>query len=338
MVIAAVLMIAASCSSSEVAAPPTDLAFAGDEFPLPEIGRVDPETLTIGVSMQNLSRTFFQGLESGVRGEAASMGVDVVVTDAGDQAGQQAVDVQTLINAGVDGIVISPVDSAAAEDLVAIANEAGVPVVAVANQIGSVEQFGAQFLYPGTEALVTNDDVEMGRRAAQFTAEIVDPTGVASIAVLEGKAGSANVAMRFDGFVDELAALAVDFEIAASASGEWTGDGGRLACAELAAQPDIAVLFSMSDAMTAGCVESIEAAGRSDIDIVSIGGNAEGIALVHSGVVTGTVCQKPGTMGSLAIQTIVDVLEGSSSVPGLRFYDTPVVTAQNQSTVCVPQW
>lgn len=330
-----------SCSS-ETQSATTAASDAPETLPYDaEPGVAAQGELVIGVSLQNSSRTFFQGLESGARREASSSGAALILTDANDDAETQLTDVQGLINAGVDGIVLSPVDSATAVQIAELAQAANIPIVAVANQIGTVEEFGAQFVYPGTVALVTNDDVDMGRKAANLAARLVGDD-FAHIAVLEGKAGTANAVMRHDGFTDELDALGIRYDIVAAVSGDWTNAGGMAACDEFASLDTVDLVFSMSDAMTAGCVDSrltkgAQAGQDSAVSIISIGGNHAGLELVLTGRVTGTVCQKPATMGALAVETMVDALNEGLYTQGLRFYDTPVVTIDNSAS-CIAEW
>ncbi len=332
------LLLVTSCSGSGTdseqlgSAVPEELSFDGT-LPTEPLER----GATIGVSMQNLSRTFFVGLDAGARGEAANLGATLLVADAEDDPDKQLADVEELIAAGVDGLILSPVDSGAAVDIAALAQQAGVPLIAVANQIGTVEDYGRQFVFPGTVALVTNDDVDMGQKAAELAAQLIGDE-LARIAVLAGKEGTANAVMRREGFTAGLDQLAIDYEIVGTTAGDWNADGGRLACEGFADLEAVTMIYSMSDAMTTGCVDALAEAGRADISIVSIGGNAEGIELLLGGGIVGTICQKPSTMGALAVSTMVLALETASFEQGLRFYETPVVTAENQTAVCNPQW
>lgn len=326
-----IMVFGLSCSTAPESSQSIPEALAFDPGPAPII---DGE-LHIGIAMQNSSRTFFQGLELGANEAAGAAGVTLMVTDANDDPAVQLADVEALIDAGVHGIVLSPVDSETATEIAAIANEAGVPLVAVANQIGTVENYGPQFVYPGTVALVTNDDVAMGRKAATLAAKIVGD-GLARIGIVEGKAGTANAVMRKEGFTDELDALGIRYQVVGAAPGDWTGEGGKAAC-EGFVPLEVDLVFSMSDAMTEGCVESTLISESPTIPIISIGGNKAGLALLQSGTIAGTVCQKPATMGALAVETMIDALLTGAVSQGLRFYETPIVTPDDQS-VCIPQW
>jgi ABC-type sugar transport system substrate-binding protein len=218
--------------------------------------------------------------------------------------------------------------------------EAKTPILAVANQIGTVDDYGPQYVYPGTVALVTNDDVDMGAKAADFVADLAKGKPV-KIAVVTGKSGTANAVLRNKGFKEELTKKGVSSKIVGEQDGEWTNEQGEVVCQNfLQANPrgSLDVIFSHSDEMTAGCARALVDANRvDDVSVVSIGGNEKGIGLLKEGTIVGTVCQKPGTMGATAVQAMYNALTAGKTDQGLVFYETPVVTPDSLD-LCVPQW
>jgi ribose transport system substrate-binding protein len=304
----------------------------------------DPRQVTIGFSVQSISRTFFSGMLAGIEGSEAELeekyGVNITLltTTAQDEASIQDENTSDLIAAGVDGVLFSPVNSGAATAMVDRLVEAGVPVVAVANQIGSVEEYGRNSIYEGTVGYVTNDDIAMGARAAEAADELATELGrTANIFILQGTNGAANVPLRQGGFEEKLAELGTDWNLLDARPGDFSNVVSEEACQNaLQAYDNIDIIYSMSDEMTSGCVRAIDAAGRDDVQIASIGGNAKGIALIEEGKFKSTVCQKPGTMGATALDVLLDFIVNGNE-RGLEFYDTPVVTVDNLDE-CVPQW
>ena len=322
--IVALLLLSASCGSSETAVADPELT----------IEPVALEDIRLGLAVQSMNRTFFTGMVEGAQAAAASQGIALSVIDGQDDHDTQIAEVAAILP-DIDALLLSPVDSERSSEITAMAVDAGVAVIAVANQVGSVENHGAQYVHPETVALVTNDDVSMGRKAGAFVA-LQDYEGTVSIAVLSGSRGTANVAMRLEGFESELDALGVDFVIVDDIDGSWHADGGHAACAAFVeTQPDL--IFSMSDAMTAGCVDALAGTALESTPIVSIGGNADGIELLTDGRIVGSVCQKPGDMGALAVDVAVNSLVSGNSSLGLKFYETPLVTADTMDR-CDPQW
>ena len=304
----------------------------------------DNDQIVIGFSVQSISRTFFSGMLAGIEGAETEMeekyGVDITIltATAQDEASIQDENTSDLIAAGVDGVLFSPVNSGAATAMVDRLIEAEIPVVAVANQIGSVEEFGRNTIYPGTAGYVTNDDISMGAAAADAAAKIQAELGrTANIFILQGTNGAANVPLRQGGFEERLAELGTDWALLDARPGDFSNVVSEETCQNaLQAYTDIDIIFSMSDEMTSGCVRAIQAAGRDEVQIASIGGNAKGIALIQEGAFSSTVCQKPGTMGATALDVLLDAIVNGND-RGLEFYETPVVTLDNLED-CVPQW
>lgn len=321
---ALLIALVAGCSDSVPVSEPEQ----------PALTTMEKGEIRLGLAVQSLDRTFFTGMEAGALAQADAHGVALEIIDGRDDHATQAAAVADLLDR-IDALLLSPVDSDLGTEIAAAASARGVPVVAVANQIGSVEEHGPQFVHPDTLALVTNDDVSMGRKAGAFVAvqNLAEPV---RIAVLSGARGTANVTMRLDGFERELADLGVGYEIVSDIDGAWNADGGEAACAAFS-ELDVDLVFSMSDAMTDGCVNALHDSPLATIPVVSIGGNEAGIALLADGYIVGSVCQKPGDMGALAVDVAVEALTTGTLDRGLQFYETPLVTADSMSE-CVPQW
>ncbi|MEM7271853.1 MAG: sugar ABC transporter substrate-binding protein [Actinomycetota bacterium] len=300
--------------------------------------------ITIGFSVQSISRTFFSGMLAGIEGAESELedkyGVNITIltTTAQDEASIQDENTSDLIAAGVDGVLFSPVNSGAATEMVDRLIEAEIPVVAVANQIGDVDSFGRNTIYPGTVGYVTNDDIAMGAKAAEAADVLAaELDGPADIFILQGTNGAANVPLRQGGFEERLGELGTDWNLLDARPGDFSNVVAEDTCQNaITAYPEMDIIYSMSDEMTAGCVRALESADRLDIGIASIGGNAKGIGLLEDGLMPATVCQKPGTMGATALDVLLDFIVNGNE-QGLVFYETPVVTLDNLED-CVPQW
>jgi len=254
------------------------------------------EDYLVGVSLQQNKANFWVAVkngstDAGVRADAQ----EPTFADANGEDDKQLNDVKNMLAAGIDGLVLGATNSGSAVGIAEEAIAADIPVVAVALQIGDPEVFGGQHVYEGTLALVTNDDADMGRRASAFVEQVAaDADGPLNIVVLSGTPGTSNATLRNDGFIAGLDAAGIEYEITNDQTGRFKREDAKVACDNmLAADADIDLIYSHSDEMTIGCVTSMENAGRTDIPVASIGGNTEGIALVASGAVLGTVCQKP---------------------------------------------
>src|SRR5699024_4661752 len=147
----------------------------------------------VGMSVSTLNNPFFLQMRDGAEEEAEEAGVELIVTDAQDDPSQQADQVQNFVSTGVEAMVVNPVDSDAVGPPVRRANDAGVPVVAADRAVNDAE----------SEALVTSDNVEGGRLAAQVLAEEIGEKG--RIVVLQGTPGASASRERGQGFSEGIA-------------------------------------------------------------------------------------------------------------------------------------
>jgi len=83
------------------------------------------------------------------------------------------------------------------------------------------------------------------------------------VATITGPPDMAVSADRFEGYRDALAAAGLPFRVELVEPGDFTGEGGRAAMERLlACEPRLDGLFAASDAMAAGALEALVAAGR----------------------------------------------------------------------------
>lgn len=85
----------------------------------------------IGLALSTLNNPFFVQIQAGAKAEAKKLGVDLTVTDAQNDASQQANQLQNFTSSGLDSIIVNPVDSDAAGNSVKAADKAKIPVIAV---------------------------------------------------------------------------------------------------------------------------------------------------------------------------------------------------------------
>lgn len=292
--------------------------------------------MTIGVSNLGLSFPFPASIGRGVRQEAKALGVKITELDGKGDANKQANDVQDLIAAKPDGILLLPVDSGVAQGLVKQAEGAGVPIMAVASQVGDPKTRDLKDVFPGLVALATQDEYAAGAKAGEIAVKALPQGG--DVAVVEGQAGFAEVQLRARDFKKTLGASGQPFKVVASQPGDWLPDKSEAACQNmLAAHPGIDLFYAESDDMAVGCAKAIRAA-NSKAKVVGIGGAKLGVDAVKKGQILGTVCYKPEDLGKLALKAMVDDLTGTKTLHGAFLsYDTPAITKDNVDA-CTPQW
>ncbi|MCL1950662.1 MAG: D-ribose ABC transporter substrate-binding protein [Turicibacter sp.] len=256
----------------------------------------DSDSLTIGLSVSTLNNPFFVALRDGVIAEAEANGINVEIVDAQDDAAKQVNDVEDLLTAGVDILIINPTDSAAIATAVESANAQGVPVITLdrSSDGGDVVTF------------IASDNVAGGEQAAQF---IIDQLGEnATVVELQGIPGASATRERGQGFNN----LAASLNIVASQSANFDrGEGLNVMENILQAQPDVAAVFAHNDEMALGALEAINASGR-DIMVIGFDGNDDALASISNGGMAATVAQQPDVMGQLAVQTALQIHNGET--------------------------
>lgn len=70
------------------------------------------EKLKIGMTFQELNNPYFVSMQEALKEAAASIGADVVVTDAGHDVAKQISDVEDMLQQKIDILLLNPTDSA----------------------------------------------------------------------------------------------------------------------------------------------------------------------------------------------------------------------------------
>jgi ribose transport system permease protein len=189
----------------------------------------------VGLSLSTLNNPFFVQIRQGAEQEAEKLGVDLTVTDAQNDASQQANQLQNFTSSGLSTIVVNPVDSDAAGPSVRSANKADIPVVAVDRGVSKAE----------IDALVASDNVEGGRMAARALGEKLGGEG--TIVILQGQAGTSASRERGQGFTEGLKEFP-GIEVVAKQPADFDRTKGLDVMTNLLqAHPDIQGVFAEND-------------------------------------------------------------------------------------------
>jgi ribose transport system substrate-binding protein len=285
----------------------------GDETEAPG----DASDLTIGLALSTLQNPFFVTLRDGAQTAADEAGATLSVSDAQDDAQQQADDIQDFITQAVDVILINPVDSAAIVPSIEAANEAGIPVFTVDR--------GAE----GGEVVthIASDNVLGGRLAAEYLFEAIGEAG--TVVQLEGVPGASATNDRGQGFQEALDGAA-DIELASSQTANFNREEGyNVAQNLLQATPELNGIFAQNDEMALGAVEAAEEAGLTDLVIVGFDATDDALAAIADGRLAGTIAQQPAMMGQLGVELAVDFLSAGEELTPVVPVEVTVVTSDN---------
>jgi ABC-type sugar transport system substrate-binding protein len=146
--------------------------------------------IKVGVSLAGYSTDFWSSYVAFEKAAAAKYGVTLVgPISANGDAGKQATQIRTLIDQGVNALIINPVDSAAIKPTLDYAASKKVPVVSV----DVAPTAGKVFM------IVRADNLLYGQSACQYITSHAKGSG--HVAMLEGDLASINGLDRKNGFL-----------------------------------------------------------------------------------------------------------------------------------------
>ncbi|KOU47794.1 transporter [Streptomyces sp. WM6378] len=273
-------------------------------------------TTKLGMSLSTLNNPFFVQMKAGAQAEAKAEGIDLTVTDAQNDASQQANQIQNFTSSGMKSIIVNPVDSDAVGPSVRGANQADIPVVAADRGVNKAR----------TATLVASDNVAGGRLAAQTLAEKLGGKG--KIVILQGTAGTSASRERGAGFAEGLTAYP-GIEVAARQPADFDRTKGLDVMTNLLqSHPDITGVFAENDEMALGAVKALGGRAGSSVAVVGFDGTPDGIKAVGEGTLYASVAQQPAELGRMAVRNAVRAARGEKPESAVKV-PVKVVTKKN---------
>ena len=268
---------------------------------------------------------YYIAIGEGIKAGAAEAGIEtfMLAPQSGADINGQMGMLQDVISQGVDAIILSTHDEAAAAPLVGRAVDQGIAIVIVNSDIPN---------FPTPVHGVVGYSQRNGTHAiGDYALEMAGGEPM-TVGVIEGQPGYHSTE-RVGGFLDAIEGS--NFEVVASLDGRWNVEGGNTAGMDLLqAHPDIDLLFAANDYMIMGAALAAKALGRDDIVLLGNDGDTAALEEIHSGGVTATVDTTPFVMGQIALQVTLDVLDGSYQG---GWVETPTAIVDQDSVLSVLQ-
>ncbi|MFH9858388.1 substrate-binding domain-containing protein [Streptomyces sp. NPDC017202] len=270
----------------------------------------------VGLALSTLNNPFFVQIQSGAKAEAKKLGVDLTVTDAQNDASQQANQLQNFTSSGYDAIVVNPVDSDAAGPAVRAADKAEIPVVAVDRGVNKA----------ATDTLVASDNVAGGELAAKTVAEKLGGTG--KIVILQGQAGTSAARERAEGFAKGLKAYP-GIRVLAQQPADFDRTKGLDVMSNLLqAHPDVQGVIAANDEMALGAIKALGSKAGRSVQVVGFDGTPDGLTAVGNGTLYASVAQQPSELGRIAVDNALEALRGKKVAETVKV-PVKVVTKEN---------
>lgn len=253
---------------------------------------------------------FYAGVIKGVTDGAAAAGraVDLVQTNAEDDATKEAAFMDTLIASKVDAILTSAVSGDASVSSIKAAVEAGIPVICY-NTCINVDDMKTY-----VSAYAFGDPVEFGYKLGTSAVDYFKAQGIT-----EPKIGILNCEFvevcvnRREGFEKALTEAGLNYTIVANQQATDAVLSIQTAQDMLTANPDINALMGESGGASIGAVKAIEAAGLAG-KVAAFGSDMTtdlANALNDNSILKGDVDVSGQAVGHEAIQAVLDTLAGN---------------------------
>jgi ribose transport system substrate-binding protein len=303
------------------------LTLAALALPLSACGAGDPnaggsdasggdQPLRIGVSVYNMSSFITAGKE-GMDTYAKANNIDLLWNSANLDVNTQASQLDQYVQAGVDAIVVVPVQADSLGPQVTAAKAANIPVIPV----------NAALNNPDVAGNVQPDDVAAGEQEMQMMADKLGGKG--NIVVLQGPLGQSGELDRQQG-IENILAKNPDIHVLAQDTANWQRDQAvnKMKNWISGFGDQIDGVVSQNDDMGLGALQALKEAGRTGVPIVGIDGIEDGLNAVKSGDFIGTMLQNGTVELSSGLAVAAKIAKGEQ-VNTAPVYDMPKITQDN---------
>jgi D-xylose transport system substrate-binding protein len=293
--VAATLVIAACGGGGGTQAPgsqPAGSAVAGD--------------CLVGVSWNNYTQErWAKADEPNIQAAVAAGGGTYERRDARDNSEQQLTDIDSLIAAGADVLIILAKDATAIGPAIEAAKTANIPVIAYDRLIEDEYTF-----------YITFDNKRVGTIIAESVMAVV-PSG--NYVIIKGDPGDANAQFLRDGMTEagippegetNEAGITVVYE-ENTANWDTTGARTNMEAALAANNNDVDAVLSENDSMATGVIQALEDVGL-DIAVGGQDGDAAALNRVALGTQTVSVWKNANDLGTVAGNVAIQLCGGTA--------------------------
>ncbi len=275
----------------------------------------------VGVCIYKFDDAFMTTYRNALQEMLEEKGYEVSVMDGKNDQAEQNNQINNFITQGVDALIINPVMTSAADQIIDLVKNAGIPTVLI-NREPTAEQMAAydKLVYVGCDAS------QSGTMQGELILDTenkgdINGDGKVSYIMIQGDPENIDAQLRTEYSVKALTDAGIEVDELDLQRGDWDrAKGQEIAQNDLTKFGDeIEVVFANNDDMAIGALQAIQAAGRTvNKDIYLVGVDALDAALneVKAGNMTGTVLNDAVGQASGAVEAMEGLLAGDTYAEG----------------------
>lgn len=277
------------------------------------------ELKSVGVTVVDLGNPFFGAIAQSIEAKVKEVGgadAKTLVVSGDYDLGKQSTQFDNFIQAGVDLIIVSAVDSKAIGAAVKRAEAAGIPVVAIDNTAD------------GAQATITTDNVTAGKQACEYIATKLNGEG--NMLIVNGPPVS-GVIDRVAGCKEVIAEHPGITILSDNQNGIGTREGGlNVTTGLLTANDDVNAIFTINDPSAIGADLAAKQLNRTGIVITTVDGSPDvEDALKGDTMIEASSAQLPAALASAAIDAGFALIKGETLAETNILVSPALVTRDN---------
>ncbi len=291
-------------ATAEATAEATEEAMAGEKFKV---------ALAYGVKNDG----FYITMEKGAKAMADQLGMEFMA-DGPEQfdATLQTPIVDAMIAQGIDALLIAATDKQAMVEPMKRANDAGIKVISVDTFIGDGNYITGPITFP--LSYVGSDNVLGGKIACEALIEGMGGQG--KIYIQNVKPGISTTDQRQQGCEEAIEATAGAVELVGV---DFNDDSSAKAAEQTAAvlqrEPELSAIFGTNLFSARGAAQAVANAGLAGVvKVANFDAPEAAIEDLRNGVVDMVIAQKPGDIGTVAVNYAYMALTGRESAIAKR--------------------
>lgn len=266
---------------------------------------VNPESpYTFGWSTYNSQVEFFDKIGQGIFDKAEELGIDVITHDQKSSTIEMTTGVPELLNQDIDALLISPYNPLAMENIIELAKEKGIPIIAIGVGLNDREKL---------DASVISDIFGGGVLAGEYALKLIKEHNLPSKNVAILKLKETSDYGRQSGTAFEQVMKDAGYNIVAKVNANSERENAYNETKKILEnyKDDLAVIFAENDRMALGAAQAVDEAGKKgEIMVLGFNGEPSAIEAIKNRSMQGTIAQRPYEMGELGVEIADTILNG----------------------------